>query len=606
MSDYRRGTNARERVVGEAGRVRSDDDRRLAARRDQGRGRYDRYGGSERRDKSPGREGQYRDQNSYQGYQRSQSNYQSHGLGQGRDQGQGQRYNGYRDNQYSRYDRRGYDQYKGQRGRDSYGYGNGGSYGGGYGGGSGGGYGNGGSNGAYGNGHSSSYRPGREPRERPRRADPDAGVPKEELIRRYEAKLRSLEKAPALHDLKLLESKWGVKPKGFESVTAQRAKMSGLFPLPGATRPVDVTKLADGKDAAVLLDKSKIDPIDSRNASVLIVENIDFEKYDYLKITDFFNRFLGRVDVPQLLRSANIESKRKTKDDKKLIIEFKNNTGATIVYALDGRHLDYSTMKLVDAPTADTITLAIKRPGEYVCQCLPPYKQITDDIDDDVKDSPRKLTVSVAPDLTETQILEKLQAIAHVKGFQLLREVGTKESLGLAFAEFWVDPSLRTAKALETTDQYVTAAQEVFHVRYACAPKGTSIQDCPIEFGTLRLLVKNEYVTTHPRSRVIQLINLVTGHDLVDDKQFAFIQDDILQEVEQFGRVVSIKIPRPASNHTPGISQFTQPGLGKVYVEFQEEDAALKAIMGLAGRTYNDRTVLCAFYHHGDYVNGLL
>lgn len=434
--------------------------------------------------------------------------------------------------------------------------------------------------------------------------------------------------------IKIIDSKWGVKPKGFENVTAQRAKLSGLFPLPGYSRPVDLTKLEGVNGVGeheMLIDTSKIDPIDSINATRLIVKDIDFEKIDYLKVAEYFNSFLKKVDHEKLSPSNNIQSKRKTKDDRNLIIEFKNNVGATIAYTLNGKTIKNREIKIINqkdeeengAEPVDNnedddgeITLNIARPGEYIVQCLPPYKEIKeDDIEEDVVDNPRKMTLIVSPELTETQLTDKLKEISPIKGFKLLRELGTKESLGIAFVEFYIDPKeySRTIKAFSVLDKLIQKLENESYIEkvfYSCLSSDegvkTSIQDCPINFNTLKLLVKNENVSTHPKLKVIQLLNIVSAKDLVDDANFHFIYNDITQEVAKFGKVKSVKIPRPANDYTPGIVQFSQPGLGKVYIEFQDEDVALNAIMGLAGRQYNDRTVLCAFYDYEDFKNGLL
>ncbi|KAM9891651.1 hypothetical protein OXX79_010575, partial [Metschnikowia pulcherrima] len=92
--------------------------------------------------------------------------------------------------------------------------------------------------------------------------DPDSRLTKEELIKKYERRLIGLLHVPIIDKFPIIGSQWGIKPKGFEKVTAQRAKLSGLFPLPGSPRPVDVTKLEglikDGcTEDGILLASSK-------------------------------------------------------------------------------------------------------------------------------------------------------------------------------------------------------------------------------------------------------------------------------------------------------------------------------------------------------------
>lgn len=449
--------------------------------------------------------------------------------------------------------------------------------------------------------------------------DPDAGLSKDEIITKYENKLRGLLKYPAMEVFPVASSQWGSKPKGFENVTAQRAKLSGLFPLPGSPRPIDLTKV-EGQDgmseSGVLLGASKIDPADSRNSCIIIAKEIDFLQVDHMKVAEYFNKFLCSVDLKGTDLNNNIEKKRKNRDTRSMIIEFKNNTCATLALALDGKRISGADVCLNEMNVPEDFTLKLERPGEYVVQCLPPYDNESD-VSDEVKDSPRKLTLYVDKSATETALTNALSSVAKLRAFQLLREIGTKELTGIAYVEFFVDPKRHpnTKSALKLIADYVDETKElelVNDVKFSCVEispsKGieTSIQDCPIDFKTLRALVRNEYVPFHPKLRVIQIINAVTAADLNNEETYNFIKQDILEEAKQFGSVVSWKIPRPPKDFTPGLQHFNQPGLGKVYIEYEDEKIALSALMGLAGRFYNDRTVLCAFYSHDDYLQGLL
>ncbi|OBA23444.1 hypothetical protein METBIDRAFT_35511 [Metschnikowia bicuspidata var. bicuspidata NRRL YB-4993] len=447
-------------------------------------------------------------------------------------------------------------------------------------------------------------------------ADPDAKLSKEELITKYERRLIGLLRVPTIDKFPVLGSQWGIKPKGFEKVTAQRAKLSGLFPLPGSPRPVDVTKLEglikDGcTENGILLASSKIDPLDSRNSCIVIIKGIDFLKVDHLIVAEYINKFIGSADIKGVSIGNNIERKRKTKDDSKLIIEFKTSVAATLALTLNGQNLPAASFN-----TSGDVILQMSRPGEYVVQCLPPYNSPKDEIDDEVLDSPRKITLTVDKAANESSLIDALNKIAPIRAFQYVREVGTKDPIGVAFLEFYIDAKSfpNTKSALKQTMVYLKQTEELDMVIRACFSclkvSGenvieTSIQDCPIELKTLKGLVRNEYVAFHPKLKVIQLINVVTAADLTDEESFRFIEQDIQHEANSFGKVVSMKIPRPPHDYSAGILQLTQPGIGKIYIEFESEQVALSALMSMAGRSYNDRTVLCAFYSHEDYANGL-
>ena len=454
------------------------------------------------------------------------------------------------------------------------------------------------------------------------------GKSKKLLIEYFERRISELQDVVTLNEVSVIDSGWSVKPKGFEEVTAQRAKLSGLFPLPGYPRPVDFTKLEDAaRDRLlnandILRGSSKIEPLDSKNSKVLLIRNIDFSKIDFLKLCDYLNKFLSRIDVPEATLN-NIESKKKTKDNRTLIIEFKEAALATIIMSLNKVRLPIDEIMTSDSrvtsdprvfdavsdqDSTDSIMLDISRPKEYVVQRLSSDVDQNDCLEDTVVDSPFKTTLIVSPDIPESEILEAINKISRVKVFQLLREKGTKTFLGIVFAEFYTS-SNETFDKISNIKFILEEVEKINFVRstsFSCIdPLQASVQECPSDFRTLKQFVNNENVNPHPRLKTLQLINIVSAMDLVNDETFSFIQQDILIEASKFGKVESIKIPRPANDYTPGISQFAEPGLGKVFIEFEDEEAAINCIMGLAGRTYNDRTVICAFYDDDDFRNGL-
>lgn len=441
----------------------------------------------------------------------------------------------------------------------------------------------------------------------------EANLSKKDIIKEFEPIFKALEGVPTIDKLPLEGSQWGVKPKGFEDVTAQRAKLSGLFPLPGRSSGLE-DKEESPHVAAVLQQESKIDPVDSRTARFVIVRGVDYENVDYKKVADFFNVFLKSADAEGTNLATNYKNAFLAPNKKALIIEFNTSQAATLAMSFDSQLVQLS---ISDANSIE-VKLEVARPGEYAVQCLPPYKSEDKDVQEVVVDSPRKLTLHVDKTVTDSQLQDELTLLCPLRAFKLLREVGTKESLGLAFVEFFIDPKEHPnlKAALKKIIDLVPKVKELSSVkdaRFSCIDVSetglvkTSIQDCPIDFRTLKALARNEYVAIHPKLKVIQIINAVTAMDLVDDRNARFIEDDIRQEAETFGTVVSVKIPRPqVSNNMPGHQLLKQTGLGKVYVEFEDENKALSAIMGLAGRYYNDRVVICAFYNHEDYLLGLV
>lgn len=90
--------------------------------------------------------------------------------------------------------------------------------------------------------------------------------------------------------------------------------------------------------------------------------------------------------------------------------------------------------------------------------------------------------------------------------------------------------------------------------------------------------------------RVLQLLNMVTVDELLDNDDYEEILEDVTEECGKFGKVLSLKIPRPS-----GGSRSTS-GVGKIFVKFDTEQSATNALKALAGRKFSDRTVVVSYF----------
>ena len=72
--------------------------------------------------------------------------------------------------------------------------------------------------------------------------------------------------------------------------------------------------------------------------------------------------------------------------------------------------------------------------------------------------------------------------------------------------------------------------------------------------------------------------------------QFTEILEDVKEECEKYGQVLDLKIPRPSG----GSRQSA--GVGKIFVKFDTNEAAGKALRLLAGRKFADRTVVATYF----------
>ena len=98
-------------------------------------------------------------------------------------------------------------------------------------------------------------------------------------------------------------------------------------------------------------------------------------------------------------------------------------------------------------------------------------------------------------------------------------------------------------------------------------------------------------------TRVIKLGNMVTMDDLANDEDYNDVLEEMREECGKFGAVANVVIPRGAMG---------QPGVGSVFVEFQDENAAHASATALGARTFDGKRVEAQFYSEecfrvGDY-----
>lgn len=67
------------------------------------------------------------------------------------------------------------------------------------------------------------------------------------------------------------------------------------------------------------------------------------------------------------------------------------------------------------------------------------------------------------------------------------------------------------------------------------------------------------------------------------------IKLEVQDECDKYGKVIEIKIPRPAGARS-------SPGVGKIYVKFEQPESAAKALAAMSGRKFSDRTVVVTYF----------
>ncbi|KKY21695.1 putative splicing factor u2af large subunit [Phaeomoniella chlamydospora] len=445
--------------------------------------------------------------------------------------------------------------------------------------------------------------------------DDQVEITKTTLILQAEITEQGKEKTDVVSvlDRKRRLTQWDIKPPGYENVTAEQAKLSGMFPLPGAPRqqPMDPSKLqAFMNQPSAAVSTSALKPSMARQSKRLFVYNIPHSVNEE-SLVAFFNlqmNGLNAVDTVDPCISASMST-----DGTYALVEFKNPSDATLAQAFDGmdmpEHAENGTNGNANGSGAPK-GLNIRRPKDYIVPSAEESDYSGDGISTTVPDTANKISISnIPPYLNEEQITELLVSFGELKAFTLVKDSSTEESRGIAFCEY-ADPAATTI-AVEGLNEMELGDRKL---KVQLASIGFQ-QAAGLEMGVNAMSMFAGMTSTGlEEGQVLQLLNMVIAEELIDNDEYegeftllvtrnflsflfqyptnrsAEIKEDILEECQNYGRVLEIKIPRPSG----GSRQSA--GVGKIYVKFDSNDSAKKALQALAGRKFADRTVVTTYF----------
>ncbi|KAF2731279.1 hypothetical protein EJ04DRAFT_13762 [Polyplosphaeria fusca] len=382
-------------------------------------------------------------------------------------------------------------------------------------------------------------------------------------------------------------TQWDIKPTGYENITAEQAKLSGMFPLPGGPRTtvMDTSRLqalqnsSTSGAAATTLKAGQ-----SKQAKRLFVSNLP-QGTTQQALTHFFNLQMNGLNV---VSGKNPCVAASMSDDQTMaLIEFKTTEDATYALALDRIQMeDNNFAHGMDA--ADNSGLAIRRPKDYIVPASATDDDyVENEVKSVVKDSPHKLSIANIPTaFDEDSLMTIMKEFGPLKSFVLARDLEADESRGVAFCEY-KDPSQTDEIILAINGLEMSAGLFFRAQRASIGIKQAGAHDSGV--GAMTMLAGGSSTDNQEKERVIMLLNMVTQNDLLDQQAVKEIEEDIRDECIKFGEILSLKMPRPSGARV-------NAGVGKVYVKFDTVEAAEKAMAALAGRKFESRTVVVTQY----------
>ncbi|XP_033999428.1 splicing factor U2AF 65 kDa subunit-like [Trematomus bernacchii] len=372
---------------------------------------------------------------------------------------------------------------------------------------------------------------------------------------------------------------WDVPPPGFEHITTMQYKA-----MQAAGQIPTIALLATSTSGGLASAPTQVPIVGSqmtRQARRLYVGNIPFGVTEE-SMAEFFNaqmRLAGLSQAP----SNPVLAVQINQDKNFAFLEFRSVDETTQAMAFDGIIFQGQSLK-------------IRRPHDY--RPLPgiseqPAFHVPGVVSTVVPDSPHKLFIGGLPNyLNDDQVKELLTSFGPLKAFNLVKDSATSLSKGYAFCEY-VDISA-TDQAVAGLNGMQLGDKKLIVQRASVGAKNatpTSIIETPV---TLQVPGLQRLQNSGLPTEVLCLLNMVMPEELVDDKDYEEILEDIREECCKYGSVRSIEIPRP-------VDGVEVPGCGKIFVEYVSAADCQKAMQALTGRKFANRVVVTKYYDPDQY-----
>jgi len=271
---------------------------------------------------------------------------------------------------------------------------------------------------------------------------------------------------------------------------------------------------------------------------------------------------------------------------------------------LEFRSIDETTQAMAfDGINFKGQSLKIRRPHDY--QPMPgmseqPQATVPGVISTVVNDSAFKIFIGGLPNyLNEDQVKELLMSFGQLRAFNLVKDSATGLSKGYAFCEYAdtqiTDQAIAGLNGMQLGDKKLIVQRASVGAKsgpLAAALSGAAAISAPVQIQVPGL--QNVSGGIGNPTDVLCLMNMVVAEELNDDEEYEDILEDIREECAKYGAVKSLEIPRP-------IEGVEVPGLGKVFIEFNNPIDCQKAQQSLTGRKFANRVVVTSFFDPDKY-----
>lgn len=406
---------------------------------------------------------------------------------------------------------------------------------------------------------------------------------------------------------------WDAAPAGFERISAEKAKLTGLFPPPGNIAKsgnyvpptldparAAMFQLLNRENVAVSAASATVVPSADLSGNLLkqakrfYVGNLPFN-FTESRLTSFLESNLQGLSGGQ----GNV------KDEGGKVLSLAVSSDRSYAFVECRTAEDASLAMNLDGVVFEGVQLKVRRPKEYhlaltssgntqgTSQTYSSSSSVLPVQQDNSLRNKRQLIISGIPDiLSPEHVKSLLLLVADLRTFLLLRDREAEKSLGVAVFEFvedvegeeWSGPFLKHSNGGSIfMGPFEMKVQRICDV----------MDDEEGDFLRNLLSVYNlqpGYATAPSSTPVLQLLNIVNRDSLLLD--YDSIYQDLQQELLKYSSTDSIDLFIP----NPKDPSESVPGVGKVFVKFGKIEDAAKAAGELAGRIFDGHTCIVSFY----------
>ncbi|XP_073122435.1 splicing factor U2af large subunit B-like isoform X1 [Henckelia pumila] len=200
---------------------------------------------------------------------------------------------------------------------------------------------------------------------------------------------------------------------------------------------------------------------------------------------------------------------------------------------------------------------------------------------------------------TEGQVRELLESFGHLRGFDLVKDRETGNSKGYAFCVYQdlsvTDIACAALNGIKMGDKTLTVRRANQGTAQPNPEQESVLLHAQQQIALQKLMLQPSVVAT----KVLCLTEVVSAEELNDDDDYEDILEDMKIECGKFGTLVNVIIPRPSPNNEQA------PGVGKVFLEYEDIEGATKARQGLHGRRFGGKEVVAVFYPENKFSEGV-